>query len=134
MRICFVLAYLLLLSNLTLANYESIRLESYGIDKYQSLARGSGIIGPPYQEDFEYLLVFEPGWLHFVFDYPLDPGQLEELDEYQASLHLNWIVSCLKINDQHWTSISVPVAKDSRSLSASFLQQLSQLTFFVDLH
>ncbi len=134
MKLCLALLYLLFSVTCVLANHESVIPDYQAFsDKYQNLARGRGIIGPPYQETFEYLLVFEPGWLHFVFSHPLDPSQSQEVDEYRLKFHLDWNVCCLEIADQNWTVISMPIKGDAEFLSISFLGQLKQLTFFVYL-
>ncbi len=135
MKIFFVLICLFFCSSIVLANYETSNSVYQGTTcNYQTLARGNGVIGAPYQEDFEYLLILEPGWLHFVFSHPLDPGQSQEVDDYQENLKLNWNICFLEIAGQDWTAISVPVSGDYKSLSVFFLKQLRQLTFFVDFN
>lgn len=132
MKIFFALICLLVCPSFTLANYESYDFTYQNtVCKYQTLARGNGVIGAPYQEDFEYLLIFESGWLHFVFSHPLDPGQNQEVNYYQESLKLDWNICFLEIAGQDWTAISVPVSGDYKLLSVSFLEQLRQLTFFI---
>jgi len=131
MKICFLLFFI---PNSVLANHESIIPDYQCLDyKYQNLARGKGMMGPPYQEIFQYLLVSEPGWLHFVFSCPLDPSQSQEVAEYQNQLHLNWSVCGLEIADQPWTAISMPVVELTKTLIISFFQNLKQLSFFVNL-
>lgn len=135
MKCIFVIACLFLLTNSVLASYEPTKpnYQTSG-EEYQTLARGSGVIEPPYQETFEYLLVSEPGWLHFVFSYPLDPGQAQEVEEYQDQFHLNWKVCGLEIAGQPWTAISMPVEDDNKNLITSFLQHLRRFSFFVSLN
>jgi hypothetical protein len=135
MKIFFALILLLVCPSFTFANYDLDNSNYQNIIcKYKTLAIGNGVIGAPYQEDFEYLLILEPGWLHFIFSHPLDPGQSQEVEEYQTTFHLAWAISYLKIDDHHWTAISVPVSGDYESLSVFFLKQLRQLTFFVDFN
>ena len=117
----------------TLANYEADYSNYQDTTcQYQTLASGRGIIAAPYQEDFQYLLILEAGWLHFVFSHSLDPSQNQEVNEYQESFDLDWSICYLEIAGQDWTAISVPVSGDYESLSVFFLKQLKQLTFFVD--
>lgn len=135
MKTFFLLFSLFLLANSVFANHESVVPTYDELDyKYQNFARGKGIIGPPYQETFEYLLVFEPGWLHFVFSHPLDPSQAFEVEAYQAKHHLNWNICCLEIAGQTWTAISMPVENNPRFLAVSFLNHIKKLSFFVNFN
>lgn len=116
-----------------LASYEPGNIYSSGEPEYQCLAQGTGMLEPPYFEEFQWMLVYEPGYLHFVFSHPLDPGELSQVDAYQATHKLDWSICWLDIDGEIWTAINMPIAGDTQKLPEVFLNHLRRLSFINSL-
>ena len=128
--VCSLAVCCVLLSpSISLASYEPSDISSPGESVYQCLAQGIGMLEPPYFEEFQWMLVYEPGYLHFVFSHPLDPGEVSQVNSYQAAHELDWSVCWLGIGDETWTAISMPVAGDTQKLPKVFLNHLRHLSF-----
>ncbi len=125
LAVCCVLS----LSAISLASYEEIDVWVSKEVHYQCLARGFGQVEPPYCSEFQWMLVYEPGCLHFVFGHPLDPSQQHELEDYLTECHLDWSVCRLDVGGETWTSINTMVAGDAQKLPEVFLNHLRRLSF-----
>ncbi len=117
------------------ASYDQGRDCFYG-DKldYRCLIGGTGLIGPPYEQAFLYQVVLGDGFLHFILNHPLDPGQIMEIDEYQSANHLGWRVGWFEVNNVNWTAVAVPADKDPQIQCLNFLDQLRHMSFVKYLH
>ncbi|MDQ5970698.1 MAG: hypothetical protein QG603_475 [Patescibacteria group bacterium] len=102
-------------------------------EKYQCLLRGTGVIEPPYEEAFQFLLIYEPGYLHFVFDHPFDPDQEGELAEYQAEYQLTWSVCYFELEGHTWSVVTMSVTGAPQEQAQVFLDHLRNLSFIRNL-
>lgn len=94
------------------------------IPNYQCLGTGLGHITAPYDQPFHYQLLLGDGYLHFVFDFPIDPAQCSEIDTLEAQKHLGWQVGWFEVNGKYWTAVVVPVETEVQDLILALLDQL----------
>lgn len=98
-------------------------------EEYECLLTGTGAIEPPYEEAFQFLLIHEPGYLHFVFSHSLAPDQEGVLAEYQAQHDLIWSVCYLKIDGHIWSVVTTSVTGLPQEQAQVFLGHLRHLSF-----
>jgi hypothetical protein len=132
---CLTVICILLLASYSLANKQPITPFQESEEQYQCLARGTGVIEPPYEEVFQFLLVYqpEPGYLHFTFDHPLDPDQQGELVEYEAKHDLIWSTCYFELEGQTWSVVTTTVTGEPQALARVFLDHLRRLRFISSL-
>lgn len=125
----------LLLANNVLAYSKSGDYFQESEEKYQCLLRGTGAIDPPYEEFFQFLLVYQSdvGYLHLVLDHPLDPDQEGELVEYQTKHHLTWSVCYFELEGHTWSVVTTSVTGAPQEQAQVFLGHLRHLSFIRNL-
>jgi len=130
-----LVASCLLLTNISLANDQPMPFPQETYDQYRCLAKGTGIIDPPYGCQFSFLVMYEANfnYLYFVFDYPLDPGQEDELDSYQNRFSLAWNIGHFELNGQNWSVVAMPITGEPRAMVGVFLGHLRKQSFVSDL-
>ncbi len=131
MRFVCLCVICLLLASYALANNQPSTLFQESEEQFECLNRGTGVIEPPYEELVQFLLVYQPesGYLHFVFDHPLDPDQEEALADYAAKNSLTWSVCYFELEGQTWSVITTSVAGEPQKFARVFLSHLRRLSF-----
>lgn len=124
---CSLAVCCVLLASVASASYESSDQDD--LSKFEYLDSGSGLVGPPYMEEFQWMLFYEPGCLHFVFSHSLDISQSQELEVHQRVFRLSWDTCFFSLWGKNWTSISMSLHGNVQEAASFFLRHLRQLSF-----
>lgn len=140
MRIYFVWLLVFLAPSLSLASYELnnslVYLETLEQQSLVGEFLASGfIITSPYQDLFPWQAFYQSDIdeISLVVKFPLDPGQVEELNLFCLANSLDWRYCTRSISGEHCTVFSFTNNEDSLKTLIDQLGHMTELSFIYEL-